>query len=131
MRLIDTVLLVDTNSDGYGDKAIVSKTSVKSLFIQRSSYVHGGNTEGLMSDAAVYLDPKNPKVLEALRRDRKDGRVGLDGMYIIAQMFGEPDGESWYRISSVNVGRRKLLNNAIDNIYFRLEKVAGIEDDLN
>ena len=126
MRLIDTVRLAETTSDGYGDKTVTSLTDVKSLFVQRSSYEHGTNTEGEVSDAAVYLDPKNPTVLENLRRENKDGRVGLEGMYIVAQPFGTPVGESWYRISRVNVAQRKLLNNAIDNIYCRLEKVARL-----
>lgn len=126
MRLIDTVRLAKTDSDGYGDKTAVALADVKSLFVQRTSYQHGNNTEGLASDAAVYLDPKNPTVLENLSREDKNGRVGLEGMYIISQPFGTPVGESWYRISSVNVAQRKLLNNAIDNIYCRLEKVARL-----
>lgn len=126
MRLIDTVKLATTTSDGYGDKTAVALTNVKSLFVQRTSYQHGSNMGGLASDAAVYLDPKNPVVLENLARETEDGRVGLEGMYIIAQPFGTPVGESWYRISRVNIGQRKLLNNAVDNIYCRLEKVARL-----
>lgn len=41
-------------------------------------------------------------------------------MYI---MFGT---NNWYRIKSANVAQRKLLNNKIDNVYCRLEKVAGL-----
>lgn len=126
MRLIDTVRLAKTNSDGYGDKTVVALSDIKALFVQRTSYEHDTNTEGIASDAAVYLDPKNPAVLENLRRENKDGRVGLEGMFIIAQPFGTPVGESWYRISRVNVAQRKLLDNAIDNIYCRLEKTARL-----
>lgn len=126
MRLIDTVRLATTDSDGYGDKTAVALADVKSLFVQRTSYQHANNMEGLASDAAVYLDPSNPVVLENLSRENKDGRIGLEGMYIIAQPFGTPVGESWYRIARVNIGQRKLLNNKIDNIYCRLEKVARL-----
>lgn len=118
MTLTDIVKLATTTNDGYGDKTVTVLTEVVSLFIQRTSVVHEDNTEGVASDAAVYLDPKNPIVL--------DNAYRLEGMYIIAQPFGQSTGESWYRIISVSVGQRKLLDNAIDNIYCRLEKVAGL-----
>lgn len=118
MRLIDTVKLATTVSDGYGDKEVTVLTEVNSLFVQRTSVEHLDNTEGVASDAAVYLDPKNEIVVANMFR--------LEGMYIIAQPFGQAAGESWYRISRVNVAQRKLLDNTIDNIYCRLDKVAGL-----
>lgn len=114
MRLVDTVQLATTSTDGYGDKTVEVLTSVKSLFVQRTGFIHGENQSASTSDAAVYLDPKNPVVVENAFR--------LEGMYIISDQFGKP---SWYQISSVNVGQRKLLNNAIDNIYCRLDKIAS------
>lgn len=118
MRLVDTVKLATTTHDGYGDKTVTVLTDVPSLFIQRTGLTHTDNADSITSDAAVYLDPENEIVVSNMFR--------LEGMYIIAQPFGQLTEESWYRITSVNVGQRKLLDNAIDNIYCRLQKVAGL-----
>lgn len=118
MTLTDTVRLATTTVDGYGDKTATVLTDVKSLFIQRTGVVHTDNADGVTSDATVYLDPQNEILLANMYR--------LEGMYIIAQPFGQTTEESWYKISSVTVAQRKLLNNTIDNIYCRLEKVAGL-----
>jgi hypothetical protein len=118
MTLTDTVQLATTTVDGYGDKTATVLTDVKSLFIQRTGVVHTDNADGITSDAAVYLDPQNEILLANMYR--------LEGMYIIAKPFGQSTGESWYKISNVTVAQRKLLDNAIDNIYCRLEKVAGL-----
>lgn len=118
MVLKDTVKLATTVVDGYGDKTVTVLDEVVCLFIQKSSYERGEGNEGVASDATVYLDPRNPTVL--------DNAYRLEGMYIIAESFGSTEQDSWYRIQSVSVGQRKLLNNAIDNIYCRLEKVAGL-----
>lgn len=118
MRLIDTVKLATTTVDGYGDKTVTVLTEVDSLFIQRTSVTHDNNADGIASDATVYLDQTNEVVLA--------NRYALEGMYIIAQPFGQSTEESWYRITHVTVAQRKLLNNAIDNIYCSLEKVAGL-----
>lgn len=118
MKLVDTVKLATTTSDGYGDKTVTILTEVDSLFIQRTAVVHESNTEGVESDATVYLDPQNAVVLENAYR--------LEGMYIIAQPFGQSDTESWYEIVGVNVGQRKLLNNVVENIHCSLNKVAGL-----
>lgn len=118
MILQDTVKLATTTSDGYGDKAVTVLSEVACLFVQRTSVERGTNTEGVASDAVVYLDPRNPVVL--------DNSYRLEGMYIIAQPFGQSQEESWYRIIGVNVGQRKLLDNTVDNIHCDLEKVAGL-----
>lgn len=118
MKLVDTVRLATTTSDGYGDKTVTVLTDVSSLFVQRTSVEHNDNIEGVASDAAVYLDPTNEVVL--------DNAYRLEGMYIISQPFGQAQSESWYRIVGVNVGQRKLLDNTVENIYCQLQKVAGM-----
>lgn len=115
MNYPDTVKLATTASDGYGDKTVTVLDEVPASFVKRAGIVHGNNADGETSDAAVYLLPTNEKVLE-----NKDN---LEGMYIIVAPFG---GDNWYRISSVNIAERKLLNNTIDNIYCKLQKVAGL-----
>lgn len=115
MKYPDTIRLATTTSDGYGDRAVNVLSEIPANFIKRSSYVHAENGEGEASDAAVYLLPTHTVVLS-----QKDD---LEGMYIIAEPFTE---KNWYRIKSANVAERKLLNNKIDNVYCRLEKVAGL-----
>lgn len=118
MILTDTVKLVTTTADMYGDKTVTVLTEVKSLFIQRTSVNHDSNADSIQSDAIVYLDPQNQLVL--------DNAYRLEGMYIIAQPFGQSQDESWYRITGVSVGQRKLLDNAVDNIHCTLDKIAGL-----
>jgi len=118
MVLKDTVKLATTTEDGYGDRTATVLADVVCLFIQKTSYEQGSNSEGVVSDATVYLDPRNPTVLANAYR--------LEGMYVIAQSFGSAEQDSWYRIQSASVGQRKLLDNQVDNIYCHLEKVAGL-----
>lgn len=115
MNYPDTVKLATTTSDGYGDRLVTVLDEVPASFIKRAGIAHSDNTEGETSDAAVYLLPTNAKVLEV-----KDD---LEGMYIIVEPFSA---NNWYRISSANIAQRKLLNNAIDNVYCSLDKVAGL-----
>jgi hypothetical protein len=86
--------------------------------VQRTSVQHGENADAVMSDATIYLDPNNEIVLNNMFR--------LEGMYIIAQPFGQADNEAWYRITHVAVGQRKLLDNMVENIHCTLEKTAGM-----
>lgn len=115
MKYPDTVKLATTTSDGYGDKTVTVLDEIPAAFIKRASVVHSDNMDAETSDATVYLLPTNEQVI-AVKDD-------LEGMYIIVAPFGSGN---WYRISSANIAERKLLNNAIDNVYCRLEKVAGL-----
>lgn len=112
MTYPDIVKLATTTYDGYGDNTITVLDEVQATFIKRAGIVHADNKEGETSDAAVYLSPANAKVL-AVKDD-------LEGMYIVYEET------NWYRITSVNIAQRKLLDNTIENVYCRLEKVAGI-----
>jgi len=115
MRYPDTVRLATTHSDGYGDRIVTVLDDVPASFIMKSGLVHSSNADAESSSAVVYLSPANDKVL--------DNKNDLEGMYIITAPFGDKD---WYRISSVNVAESKLLGNTIDNIYCKLQKVAGL-----
>lgn len=114
MRYIDTVKIANITTDGYGDKNLQTSDIVPAIFVKRSGYTHANNMDFETSDAAVYLDHTNPIVLS-----KKDD---LEGAYIQSEPFTD---KNWYIVSSVNVAKRKLLNNDIDNIYCRLEKAAG------
>lgn len=118
MNYPDTIKLATTSSDGYGDRTITVLDEVPASFIKRAGIDHDTNADSETSDAAVYLLPTNEKVLE-----NKDD---LEGMYIIVAPFST---SNWYRITSANIAERKLLNNAIDNIYCRLQKIAGLAYD--
>lgn len=117
MRYIDTVQLATSTDDGYGDKNVTVLTESKAVFIQRTAVSHDTNADGIVSDATVYLDPTNSVVVANIYR--------LEGMYIVASPFGDTQNRSWYKITNVTVAQRKLLNNAIDNIYCQLNKIAG------
>lgn len=111
MNYVDTVKLATTTVDGYGDKTATVLADIGAVFIRRSGIVHDGNLDAVQSDAAVYLDPTNDAVAAKLN--------SLEGLYIVAN-------DEWYRISHVTIAQRKLLNNAIDNVYCLLQKEAGV-----
>lgn len=116
MKYPDTVKLATTSPDGYGDRTLTLVDEVPAAFIKKSGIVQADNREGETSDATVYLLPTNAKVLDAIAKEE------LEGMYIQYNT-------QWYRISSASVAERKLLNNAVDNVYCRLDKVAGLAYD--
>lgn len=120
MKYPDKVKLVTVTSDGYGDRTVTSTYEVPALFVKRSGIARGMNTEGEISDASVYLKHNDEFVLE-----KKDE---LEGMYLQSEPFSE---HNWYRVTRAHIAERKLLNNAIDNIYCRLEKVAGLANDIS
>ncbi len=115
MKYPDTVKLATTNPDGYGDRTVTVLDEIPASFIKRAGVVHDGNADAEVSEAAVYLLPTHDTVLAKLD--------DLEGMYIIASPFSA---SNWYKITSANVAERKLLNNTIDNVYCRLQKVAGL-----
>lgn len=115
MKYPDTIRLATTSSDGYGDKTVASFNEIPASFARRKGYAHANNSEGDTSDATVYLLPTNPTVLSKMKK--------LEGMLLQLEPYSDDD---WYRVSSVDIAERKLLDNAIDNVYCRLQKVAGV-----
>lgn len=116
----DDITLVETKQDGYGDNVISHIERMKGLFNSGSSQDEAGYVEGISSDANVYLDKDNEFI-------RKAG-LRLEGMYIVANPFGFSDGESWYKISSVEIGQDKLLSNSLDNVHCYLTKCDALAD---
>lgn len=115
MKYPDTVRLATTQADGYGDKTVTSFDEIPATFAKRKGYAHATNSEGETSDATVYLLPTNPTVLSKMN--------DLEGMLIQLAPYSD---NNWYRIASVDIAERKLLDNALDNVYCRLQKVAGV-----
>lgn len=118
MTYTDTVKLATTTADGYGDQHVEVLAEVAALFIQRTGSDEGNNQFYATADAVVYLNPKDGTVINNSYR--------LEGMYVIAQPFGQTQEESWYKITAVNVGQRKLLTNEVDNVHCALQRVAGL-----
>lgn len=116
IALKDIVQLAETTSDGYGDVSVNVLTDVASLFLQSTGSAHSSNVDIANADAHVYLDIDNPILTERGYR--------IEGMYINANPFGAEGSESWYRITRVVVGQRKLLENNVDNVHAYLQKVA-------
>lgn len=116
----DTVKLVEVTADGYNDKTVVLNEPIKSLFHLGASYINGATAEERAADAHVYLNPKDANVLANAYR--------LEGMYIVANIFGGNEADAWYRIGSVVVGQTKLLSNKVDNVHCFLNKVQAIAD---
>lgn len=119
ITLKDVVQLAETTSDGYGDKVVTVLTDVDALFLQNSGNAHSNNADISNSDAHVYLDPWNEVLTDLGYR--------IEGKYIVANLFGASDEKSWYRITKVVVGQRKLLDNDVDNVHAFLRKVTPQE----
>ena len=115
MKYPDTIRLATTQPDGYGDKTVTSFDEIPATFARRKGYAHTNNSEGETSDATVYLLPTHPTVLSKMKK--------LEGMFLQLAPYTDDD---WYRIDSVNLAERKLLDNALDNVFCGLQKVAGV-----
>lgn len=121
VRLPDVVKLVETSADGYGDNAVTVVSEIAASFHQGTGNSRGSNADVIDADAHVYLDIHNPELVSRGYR--------IEGMYIIANPFGADDEESWYRVSRVVVGQRKLLANDVNNVHAYLRKVESLEAD--
>ncbi len=112
----DTCTLVELVSNGYGDKSVEEITTVACLFLQNSGKSHSGNVDIANSDAHIYLDIDNPVITE---RGYK-----IEGLLIHINPFGADTDETYYEITKVVVGQRKLTTNTVDNVHAFLNKVA-------
>jgi hypothetical protein len=125
MRLLDyldTATFFKTEPSGYGnDKIVASQDDVPVIFLQSTGFNRTNYQEGINGDAICYPDPQNEFVVANHNR--------LEGMYILAPLFGISDDEGWYKVIAVRVNRDHLLSNTIDNVELVLKKsrrVAGI-----
>lgn len=114
----DTVRLVLPQVDGYGTETVDDEEDVGAIFGQNTGWAHGSNQTAVTSDAFCYIDPANQFVRDHFNR--------LEGMLIVAELFGVDDSEAWYRVIDVSVGRDSLLCNEIDNILLGLKKTTEI-----
>lgn len=116
----DPVLLIEAAQDGYGDNTIKHIEHLNGLFRLGMSQAESNYVERLGTDAHIYLDIANEFV--------KANAYRLEGMYIVANLQGGRENQAWYKISSVTLGQRKLLDNAYNNIHCRLTKCSALAD---
>lgn len=115
----DVVTLAEGVSTGYGDTRLRILGECDALFLQSTGRGHYSNVEMNEADAHVYLDIDNPIVLDRGYR--------LEGLYVLSNPFGGEDDKSWYKITRVQVGQRKLLDNDVDNVHAFLKSTAKKE----
>lgn len=115
----DNIVFVKVTSTGYGNKKVVEEQhDVKATFLQSTGFIHTTNEDILNSDAVVYPNERDAFVIANANR--------LEGMYVIAALYGADPDKSWYKVTSVTVNRDHLLNNKIDNILVTLKRTEAL-----
>lgn len=115
----DTIVLVEVEATAYGNKKVViSQHEVKGTFLQNTGFSHSNNQDIIEADAIVYPNERDSFVLAKHNR--------LEGMYVIAMLYGSSQAQSWYKVTSVAVNRDHLLENRIDNIMLTLKKTEAL-----
>lgn len=119
LKYKDVITFVNVTTSGYrGNKIMQSQIDVPCIFLQNTGMVNVRNQENYDADAICYPKPDNDFILESFNR--------LEGVYIMAPLFGVSDERAWFKVSSVNVNRDHLLKNKIDNIELLLKKTRPI-----
>ena len=115
----DTATFVIAQSGDYGNKkSVQEQMDVSVIFSQNTQFRHFGFQDQIDADAICYPDIEDDFVIDNFNR--------LEGMYIMAPLFGAGDDISWYKVTQVIVNRDHLLDNQIDNIELRLKKASAI-----
>ena len=112
----DIGYIATTSDDGYGDSKVTALNEIECTFLLQAGTSHTGNVDVANSTAHVYLDIDNEFILSLGYR--------LEGFLFKISPFGTAESESWYKISNVQVGQRKLLTNEVNNVHAYLEKIA-------
>jgi hypothetical protein len=118
----DLVTFYSAVSTGYrGSKVAVEAEDIPCYFLQNTGFAQGANQEAVTSDGICFPDFSNQFIVENFNR--------LEGMYILAQLFGGEANKSWFKITSVTINRDHLLTNEIDNIELNLKKTTALLDN--
>ena len=113
--LQDTVRIINTAVNGYGDAVILDSGDVRGAFFEGTATSFDNNTDLLETyDAHCYVDETDPFVLENGYR--------LEGMYLVVSLYGYPIEESWYKIRDVKLGVTKIRDNVVNNCHCFLQK---------
>lgn len=121
MKLIyqDTLTFVSVESGGYSNKKTsTQQVDVPAMFIQNTGFSRSQAQDAVDADAICYPDPESAFIQEKFNR--------LEGLYVLAPLFGAGDEQSWYKVVESVVNRDHLLTNKIDNIELRLKKTKAI-----
>lgn len=115
----DTSTFYKTVSGRYANNRTVSSlATVPIIWLQNTGYSHSNNQDIKDSDAICFPDPENEFIVSNAYR--------LEGLYILAPMFGVDDDNAWFRVESVEINRDHLLRNQIDNVQLFLKKVSKL-----
>jgi len=115
----DTVIFVEVDTTGYGNKKVViGQHEVKGTFLQNTGFLHTTNQDILDSDAVLYPNERDSWL--------KANHDRLEGMYIIAPLYGASNDDSWYKVETVAVNRDHLLSNTIDNVQLTLKRTEAL-----
>ena len=120
INLQDSVRLINAEVDGYGDPIVLEEAVVAGAFFEGMSVNDRNNTDMVEAyDAHCYVDETSAFVL--------DNAYRLEGMYLVVNLYGDLDSESWYKIRDVKLGVTKMLDNQVNNCHCFLQKVEAIE----
>lgn len=115
----DLTTFVLAQSSGYGNnKTVDVQGDVEVIFIQNTQFRRFGYQDQIDADAICFPNPLNTFITTHFNR--------LEGMYILAPLFGASDTVAWFKVTQVIVNRDHLLENEIDNIELRLKKASAI-----
>lgn len=118
--LPDTVRIINTAVNGYGDTVILDAGYVKGAFFEGTSTNFTNDTDMIETyDAHCYVDETDPFVL--------DNSFRLEGMYLVVSLYGYPEDESWYLIKDVKLGVTKIIDNVVNNCHCFLQKCDPLE----
>jgi hypothetical protein len=115
----DTVTLLQTAVDGYGNESVVAEADVAATVDFNTAWRHGASQDAINSNAVVFVDPDDDFVQVQLGR--------LEGMLVVVPLFGASDDQSWFRVISSIVSRDTQLDNEIDNIQLLLKKSSRLQ----
>lgn len=116
-----TLVVMGGSSEYANDKSVDEIATVPVVFLQNTGLSHSAYQDAITSDAVMYVDPDNEFVQSRSYR--------LEGMRVLAPMFGASDPDGWYKIESVTVNRDHLLSNEIDNVECALKKTHEVVID--
>lgn len=115
IHMPDTVHIVNTAVDGYGDFVALEEADVKGAFFQGTADHFTNDTDMMEAyDAHCYVDETSDFVVSNGFR--------LEGMYIRVNLYGFEDNQCWYKIADVKLGVTKLLDNVVNNCHCFLQK---------
>lgn len=118
--LQDTVTIINTVVNGFGDAVILDSGEVAGAFFQGTATAKQNETDLIEAyDAHCYVDETAPFVIENSYR--------LEGMYLVIDLYGAGREKSWYQIKDVKLGVTKIRDNVVNNCHCFLQKCEPLK----